>query len=78
MKLCLHVEDGTVENYSEVLKSLCIYCFKMEESNNLLAALQAMLKMKTAVVKPTASLEPEPSTSPGRNALTNQTKPHKT
>ena len=35
----------------------------MEESNNLLAALQTMLKMKNAEVEPTAKLEPEPSTS---------------
>ena len=38
----------------------------MEESNNLLAALHAMLKMKTGVVEPTASLEPSPSTSSAR------------
>ena len=35
----------------------------MEESNNLLAALQAMLKMKKDVVEPTASSVPTPSTS---------------
>ena len=34
----------------------------MEESRNLLTALQTMLKMKTVGVEPTASLEPEPST----------------
>ena len=35
----------------------------MKQSNNLLAALQAMLKMKTSVVDPSTSLEPGPSTS---------------
>ena len=35
----------------------------MEESKNLLAALQTMMKMKTVGVEPTASLEPTPSTS---------------
>ena len=35
----------------------------MEESKNLLAALEKMLAMKTVVVEPTATLEPTPSTS---------------
>ena len=35
----------------------------MDESKNLLAALQSMLKMKNGTVEPSASLEPTPSTS---------------
>ena len=51
----------------------------MEESNNLLAALQAMLKMKTVVVEPTASLVPEPSTSSAKKRpyAFDQTSAHK-
>ena len=49
----------------------------MEESNNLLAALQAMLKMKTVVVEPTASLEPEPTTSKKRPHAPDQSSPTK-
>ena len=35
----------------------------MEESSNLLAALEAMLVMKSAVVEPSTSMEATPSTS---------------
>ena len=41
----------------------------MEESKNLLAALEKMLAMKTVEVEPTASLEPELSTSSARKRL---------
>ena len=41
----------------------------MEESKNLLAALEKMLAMKTVGVEPTARLEPEPSTSSARKRL---------
>ena len=40
----------------------------MEESKNLLAALEKMLAMKTVGVEPTATLEPEPSTSSSAEA----------
>ena len=35
----------------------------MDESKNLLSALEKMLAMKTAVVEPTVTLDPTPSTS---------------
>ena len=38
-------------------------CSKMDESKNLLTALEKMLAMKTAVVEPTVTLDPVPSTS---------------
>ena len=49
---CLHMEERFVEEYWEVFKIFCIYCFRMEET------LQVMLasKEKTAVVEPNAVL----------------------
>ena len=48
----------------------------MDESKNLLAALEKMLKFKqTAVVEPTASLEPTPSTS-GLSNSSAKKRPH--
>ena len=41
----------------------------MDESNNLFATLQAILRMKTAVVEPPTSSEPEPSTPSTRQQL---------
>ena len=72
--LCTHVQDmqacadeckrvctSKMELLKIIERCLKFYCFRMEESKNLLAALEKMLEMKTA--EPSTSPNPTPSTS---------------